>query len=40
MKQLADYFEGGPGSSAEHCLEYCLDIVLAVIPIIALKPRG
>ena len=40
MKQPADYFMGGPGSSAERQLEHGLHVVIAIIPIIALGPRG
>ena len=40
MKQPADYFVEGPGSSVERHLEYCLDVVLAIILIIALEPHG
>ena len=36
MKQPADYFEGGPGSSMEHQLEHGLHVAVAIIPIIAL----
>ena len=40
MKQPADYFVGGPGSFAERQLEHGLHVVIAIIPIIALGPRG
>ena len=40
MKLLADYFMGGPGSSAERQLEHGLHVVIAIIPIIALGLRG
>ena len=36
MKQLADYFEGGTGSSTEHQLEHGLHVAIAIIPITAL----
>ena len=36
MKQPADYFEGGPGSSTEYQLEHGLHIAIAIIPVIAL----
>ena len=36
MKQPADYFVGGPGSSTEHQLEHGLHVAIAIIPIIAL----
>ena len=36
MKQPADYFEGGPGSSAERQLEHGLHVAIVIIPIIAL----
>ena len=39
MKQPADYFAGGPGSSAEHQLEHGLHVAIAIIPIIALGPH-
>ena len=35
MKQPADYFEGGLGSSTEHQLEHDLYVAIAIIPIIA-----
>ena len=35
-----DYLAEGPGSSVERHLEYCLDVELAIIPIIALEPHG
>ena len=36
MKQPADYFMGGPGSSMEHQLEHGLHVAIAFILIIAL----
>ena len=36
MKQPADYFEGGLGSSMERQLEHDLYIAIAIIPITAL----
>ena len=39
MKQPADYFVEGPGSSTEHQLEHGLHRTVAIIPIIALGPR-
>ena len=38
MKQLADYFEEGPGSFAELQVGWGLDIVVAIIPVIACVP--
>ena len=35
MKQPADYSEGGSGPSAELQIKWGLDIVTAIIPIIA-----
>ena len=39
-RQPADYFVEGLGSSTELQLEQGLDIVAAIIPIIAYVPRG
>ena len=39
MKQPADYFAEGPGSSMEHRLEYGLGVAIAIIFIIAPEPR-
>ena len=39
MKQPADYFMEGSGSSTEHKLEHGLHGAVAIIPIIALGPR-
>ena len=39
-RQLADYFVEHLGSSMEIRLEQGLDVVAAIIPIIAYVPRG
>ena len=38
MIQLVDYFEEGPGSSVELQVEWDLDVVVAIIPVIACVP--
>ena len=38
MKQLADYFEEGPGSSVALQVGWDVDVVAAIIPVIVCVP--